>query len=127
MCRSYCKNMSTKKQLEEQLELQKEINAKQDKLLKMTKKSSPSTTKKVATKTSGLADGFHTVKRIESTTGGKALRIQAISKDGVITGFYIANIAGSWDGRATGAHIPKAVLEIAYEAMRTANPKELEA
>lgn len=118
--------MSTKKQLEEQLELQKEINAKQDKLLKMTKKST-SATKKVATKTSGLADGFHTVKRIESVTGGKALRIQAISKDGVITGFYIANIAGSWDGRATGAHIPKAVLEIAYEAMRTANPKELEA
>ena len=126
MCRSDCKNMSTKKQLEEQLELQKEIIAKQDKLLGM-KKSSPSSTKKVATKTSDLADGFHTVKRIESTTGGKALRIQKIVKDGEITGFYIANIAGKWDGRATGAHIPKAILEIAYEAMRTANPKELEA
>lgn len=115
------KTQATKADLEEKIEaLEKYVSA-------LEKKTSKKTTKKVAKKSAIIADGFHLVKRVESTTGGKDVRIQAITKDGQITGFFLANLYKGYDGRAKGAHITTENMDIVFEAMRASTVENIQA
>lgn len=117
-------NMATKKQLEEKIQAQEALINAQEKALK---KSSKKATKKVAKKSAIITDGFHLVKRVVSTTGGKDVRIQAITKDGQITGFFLANLYKGYDGRAKGAHITTENMDIVFEAMRASTVENIQA
>tara|TARA_R100001530_G_scaffold134334_1_gene109014 strand:+ start:752 stop:1087 length:336 start_codon:yes stop_codon:yes gene_type:complete len=66
-------------------------------------------------------DGFYTLKRIEADGKGKDLRVQAIVKDGKITGSFLANLFGGYDGHAKGAHISTENLDMVIEAIQNAD------
>ena len=116
------KTQATKADLEEKIEaLEKYVSALEKKSTKKT------ATKKVAKKSAIITDGFHLVKRVISTTGGKDVRIQAITKDGQITGFFLANLYKGYDGRAKGAHITTENMDIIFEAMRASTVENIQA
>ena len=101
--------MTSKKELESQIV---ELTKKLDKIT--TKKL---LSKKVAKKVT-IADGFHTVCRINSLTGGKDIKISAIIKDNEISGYFLANMFPNYDGRAKGLHIPTALTEIVFDKLQ---------
>jgi len=113
----------TKADLEAKIQAQEALI----KALEKSSKSSKKVTKKVTKSTVIVADGFHTLKRINSLTGGKDIRIQAITKDGEISGFYVSNLYKGYDGRAKGAHLPVDTLDIVFTEMQKATIKSLEA
>lgn len=113
----------TKADLEAKIQAQEALI----KALEKSSKSSKKVTKKVTKSSVIVADGFHQLKRINSLTGGKDIRIQAITKDGKISGFFIANLYKGYDGRAKGAHIPVDTLDIVFTEMQKATIKSLEA
>ncbi len=114
----------TKADLEAKIEAQEALIKALEKSNKSSKKA---TTKKVAKKSAIITDGFHLVKRVVSTTGGKDVRIQAITKDGKITGFFLANLYKGYDGRAKGAHITTEDMDIIFEAMRVSTVENIQA
>ena len=96
-------------------ELEAEIVAlkkEKSKLEKSTKKAS-----KKSEKVQTVADGFHTVGRISSLTGGKDIKISAIVKNNEITGYFLANMFPNYDGRAKGLHIPKSLTEVVFDKL----------
>ena len=97
------------------------------KALEKSNKSSKKATKKVAKKSAIITDGFHLVKRIESLTGGKDMRIHAITKDGKITGYFLANLYKGYDGHAKGAHIAVENMDIVFETIRATTVEKIQA
>lgn len=101
-------------------ELEAKIAELEAKLEKTTKKAS-----KKAEKTLVIADGFHEVKRINSLTGGKDVKISAIVKDNEITGYYLANVFPNYNGNAKGLHIPVGLKEVIFAELDKVQLKQL--
>jgi hypothetical protein len=114
----------TKADLEAKIEAQEALIKALEKSNKSSKKA---TTKKVAKKSAIITDGFHLVKRIESLTGGKDIRIHAITKDGKITGYFLANLFKGYDGHAKGAHIAVENMDIVFETIRATTVEKIQA
>ena len=90
---------------------------------------SAKSTKKVAKKAnkivSKVEDGFHDYARLESLTGGKDIKISAITKDGKISGYYLANMFPNYDGRAKGLHIPLNLVDVVFDKINKCELKQL--
>jgi len=106
---------ATKAQLEDKIaELEKQ-------LAKNTSKVAKKANKIVAK----VEDGFHDYERISSLSGGKDIKISAITKDGKITGFYLANMFPNYDGKAKGLHIPTNLKEVVFDKLDKCEIKNL--
>ena len=86
-------------------------------------------TKKVAKKANKIVqkveDGFHDYARLNSLTGGKDIKISAITKDGKISGYYLANMFPNYDGKAKGLHIPLTLVDVVFDKLNKCEIKNL--
>ena len=91
--------------------------------------NSAKTTKKVAKKANKIVqkveDGFHDYARLNSLTGGKDIKISAITKDGKISGYYLANMFPNYDGKAKGLHIPLTLVDVVFDKLNKCEIKNL--
>lgn len=109
-------SMTTKRELEAK------VAELESKLSKKTTKKASIKAQKIVSK---VEDGFHDYARLESLTGGKDIKISAITKDGKITGFYLANMFPNYDGKAKGLHIPSGMKEIVFDKLDKCEIKNL--